>query len=66
LLENHGTLAFDVSVQEALVALQVLEMTCRMVVTAAAAGLSLRPLSPETVGEFLTLSGYRARREWRD
>ena len=64
LLENHGVLVFDVDVQEALQALQVLELGCRMVVTARAAGLGLRPLAQETVEDFLEHSGYKARRRW--
>jgi 3-dehydro-4-phosphotetronate decarboxylase len=66
LLENHGVLAFDTGVQEALLALQVLEMTCRMVVTALSAGLGLQSLPGETVKDFLTLSGYRPRRKWQE
>lgn len=64
LLENHGVLAFDVDVQEALQALQVLELSCRMVVTARAGGLELRPLAQEIVKDFLEHSGYRPRRRW--
>ena len=41
LLENHGVLVYDTTVAEALTALQVLELSCRMVVTARSAGLRL-------------------------
>src|SRR5688500_1990153 len=44
LLENHGVLVFDTSIQEALMALQTLEMVCRMAITARSAGLELRAL----------------------
>ena len=64
LLENHGVLVFDTSVAEALQALQVLELTCRMLVTAQRGGLELRPLSEATVTDFLEHSGYKPRRRW--
>ncbi|CAN5897356.1 aldolase [soil metagenome] len=62
LLENHGVLVFDLSVAEALQALQVLEMTCRMLLTAKSGGLELRPLPAATVTDFLEHSGYKPRR----
>ena len=64
LLENHGVLVYDTSVQEALMALHTLELTCRMVVTAHNGRLPVRPLAPETVTDFLRHSGYRPRRKW--
>lgn len=66
LLENHGLLAADVSVREALMALHTVEMVCRMVVTARSAGIELRGLPPETVADFLQRSGYRPRRLWAE
>ena len=64
LLENHGVLVYDISVQEALMSLQTLEMVCRMTITARSAGLELESLSPSAVADFLEHSGYRPRREW--
>ncbi len=64
LLENHGMLAYDSSLNEALLATQTLELTCRLLVEARAAGLPLRALPPQTVRAFLEQSGYRPRREW--
>ena len=64
LLDNHGVLVYDTSIQEALMGLHTLEMVCRMVITARSAGLELRPLPATTVADFLTNSGYRPRREW--
>ena len=64
LLENHGVLVYDKSLQEALMGLQTLEMVCRMAITARSAGLELRSLPASTVTDFLTNSGYRPRREW--
>jgi L-fuculose-phosphate aldolase len=64
LLDNHGVLVYDTSIQEALMGLQTLEMVCRIAITARSAGLSLRALPASTVQDFLTNSGYRPRREW--
>ena len=64
LLENHGVLVYDISLQEAMMGLQTLEMVCRMAITARGAGLELRSLPASTVTDFLTSSGYRSRREW--
>ncbi|MCC6803210.1 MAG: class II aldolase/adducin family protein [Anaerolineae bacterium] len=66
LLENHGVLVYDTSVSEALMGLHTLELTCRMIITARSAGLSLKPLPPETVRDFLTHSGYRPPRTWSE
>jgi 3-dehydro-4-phosphotetronate decarboxylase len=63
-LDNHGVLVYDISIQEALMGLQTLEMVCRMAITARSAGLEFRSLSASTVMDFLENSGYRPRREW--
>lgn len=65
LLENHGVLVFDTSISGALQALQVLELTCRMLVTAKSSGIELTPLAPETVDDFLEHAGYKPRRRGR-
>lgn len=64
LLENHGVLVYDTTVREALMGLHTLELVCRMVITARAAGAELQGLPPTVVDEFLARSGYRPRREW--
>ncbi len=64
LLENHGVLVYDTSVQEALMALHTLEITCKMWVTARGAGIGMRGLVPAVVQDFLTQAGYKPRREW--
>jgi|SRR5688572_9326741 len=64
LLDNHGVLVYDTSIQEALMGLQTLEIVCRMGIIARSAGLELRSLPASTVADFLTNSGYRSRREW--
>ena len=65
LLENHGVLVYDITLQEALMALQTLELVCRMAITARNAGIDVRSLPASTVVDFLTNSGYRPRREWQ-
>ncbi|HZJ09692.1 MAG TPA: class II aldolase/adducin family protein, partial [Trueperaceae bacterium] len=64
LLENHGVVVLDESLDEALQALQVLELASRMVLGAKAAGITLRPLPPETANDFRTRSAYKPRRSW--
>lgn len=65
LLDNHGVLVYDTSIQEALMGLKTLEMVCRMAITARSAGLELRSLPASIVEDFLSNSGYRPRREWQ-
>ena len=64
LLENHGVLVYDTSVQEALMGMHTLEMVCRMWVTAQSAGIDMRGLAPAVVDDFLQRSGYKPRRQW--
>jgi 3-dehydro-4-phosphotetronate decarboxylase len=64
LLDNHGVLVYDTSIQEALMGLHTLEMVCRMVITARNAGFEFRSLPTSTVEDFLTKSGYRTRQVW--
>lgn len=64
LLENHGLLAYDTSVKEALLGLRPYEMTVRMYITVRSAGVELRGLPGGVVRDFLANSGYRPPREW--
>lgn len=64
LLEHHGVLVFDVTIDEALQAMQVLELTCRMLVTAQASGIALRTLPETTAQVFLEGAAYKPRRRW--
>ncbi|HEU5140463.1 MAG TPA: class II aldolase/adducin family protein [Bacillales bacterium] len=64
LLENHGVLVYDKSLKEARMGLQTLEMACKMIVTARSAGVELKRLSADTVGDFLENAGYKPRRKW--
>lgn len=64
LLENHGVLVYDTTVREARMALQTLEMACRMLVEAKSAGIALNGLSSEVTQNFLVHAGYKPRRVW--
>ncbi|MFB5196828.1 class II aldolase/adducin family protein [Neobacillus sp. KR4-4] len=64
LLENHGVLVYDTSLKEAKMALQTLEMACRMLVISQKAGVHIQELSEEKVQSFLVDSGYKPRRKW--
>jgi L-fuculose-phosphate aldolase len=64
LLENHGVLVYDTTVKEARMALQTLEMACRMVITAKSAAVDLHHLHSEEVSDFINNAGYKSRREW--
>lgn len=66
LLENHGVLVYDTSVQEALMGVHVLELVSKMLVTARAANIPMHAIPRETVREFLEKSGYRPPRKWVD
>ena len=65
LLENHGALAYDVSLKEALMGLHTYELVAKMFLAARGASIALKELSPEVVQDFLVNSGYRPRREWK-
>ncbi|CEI80870.1 L-fuculose phosphate aldolase [Oceanobacillus oncorhynchi] len=60
-LKNHGIIVFDDSVEEAIMRLETLEFTCRMMVMAKASGVALSALSDDIVKDFLENSGYRNR-----
>jgi 3-dehydro-4-phosphotetronate decarboxylase len=66
LLENHGVLVYDINLNEALMALQTLEVVARMVLEARTAGLVMKELPPERVADFMQYSGYRAPRSWKE
>jgi L-fuculose-phosphate aldolase len=64
LLENHGVLAYDISLKEALLGVHTYELAAKMVLAAAAAGVKLQPLPQPVVTDFLLNSGYRPVRRW--
>jgi 3-dehydro-4-phosphotetronate decarboxylase len=64
LLENHGVLVYDTSLKEARMALQTLEMACKMLVTAQAAKVEMSGLRNELEKDFLENAGYKPRRRW--
>ncbi|MFI2858576.1 class II aldolase/adducin family protein [Paenibacillus sp. JSM ZJ436] len=61
MLRNHGVIVFDRSVKEAVMRLQTLEMTCRLLVTALQAKLSLHELDASMVEDFLNNANYKPR-----
>ncbi|MCT1901435.1 class II aldolase/adducin family protein [Oceanobacillus sojae] len=65
LLENHGIIVCDTSLKEARIALQTLEYTARMHVTALEKNINMNGLSEETVYDFLHHSGYKPLRKWQ-
>ncbi|MBO8165027.1 MAG: class II aldolase/adducin family protein [Brevibacillus sp.] len=66
LLENHGVLVYDVSIREARMALQTLEIACKMLLTAHQANVNMNPLPSDVVSDFLLNAGYKPRRKWED
>ncbi|WHX40337.1 class II aldolase/adducin family protein [Mesobacillus sp. AQ2] len=64
LLENHGVLVYDTSLKEARMALQTLEMACKMLVTAQGAKIVMKGLPKEIEKGFLENAGYKPRRTW--
>jgi L-ribulose-5-phosphate 4-epimerase len=66
LLENHGVLVYDTSLKEAKMALQTLEMACRMLLISQKAGVVLQELSEKEEHSFLHESGYKPRRMWEN
>jgi len=64
LLENHGVLVYDTTIREARMALQTLEMACRMLVESKASGIGIRPIARDVERSFLEGAGYKPRREW--
>lgn len=64
MMRNHGVILFDDSFQEALLRLQTLEMTCRMLVEAKGAGIAWKKIPSDTVREFLHSGRYKPRKPW--
>ncbi|WEK54735.1 MAG: class II aldolase/adducin family protein [Candidatus Cohnella colombiensis] len=64
LLDNHGVLVYDTSIREARMALQTLEMACKMLITSQSAGITMSGLPTATEREFLEQAAYKPRRNW--
>ncbi|WP_191567224.1 class II aldolase/adducin family protein [Metabacillus idriensis] len=64
LLENHGVLVYDTTIKEARMALQTLEMACRMLIISQSAQIPMSGLSLDTEQDFLETAGYKPRRNW--
>ncbi len=61
LLRNHGVILFDRSAEEALLRLQTLELACRLVVEARAAGIALRRIPAAVACELRESGRYKPR-----
>lgn len=64
LLENHGVLVYDVSIKEARMALQTLEMACKMLITSRKSNLEMDGIPSNTEREFLDNAAYKPKRNW--
>jgi 3-dehydro-4-phosphotetronate decarboxylase len=64
LLENHGVLVYETSLKEARMALQTLELACKMFLTAKGANIEMNGLREEVVKDFLINAAYKPRRNW--
>ncbi len=64
LLENHGIIVCDVNLKEARTALQTLEYSAKMHITALEKGIPMNGLSEEAVHDFIHHSGYKPVRNW--
>ena len=64
LLGNHGILVYDVSIKEARMALQTLEMACKMLITSRASDLPINEIALNSEKAFLENAAYKPRRNW--
>lgn len=64
LLENHGVLVYDTSIREARMALQTLEMACKMLIISQSAGIEMTGIPASVEREFLEKAAYKPRRNW--
>lgn len=64
LLENHGIIVYDQNLKEARMALQTLEYTAKMHVTALEKDLTMKPIPGDVEQDFLQNSGYKPKRNW--
>jgi ribulose-5-phosphate 4-epimerase/fuculose-1-phosphate aldolase len=65
LLENHGVLVYDTTIREARMALQTLEMACRMLVESKSSGIEIDTIPRNVEKDFLEGAGYKPRRNWQ-
>ena len=61
MMRNHGVVVMDSSISEAVMRIEALEMTCRMIITAKSSGVELHSLPDYKVTEFLEESLYKPR-----
>lgn len=63
ILRNHGVVVFEDSVSEAMMRLETLELTCRMILKAKESGVRFCRIPQETVNHFLEKSLYKPRKK---
>ncbi|SDF61103.1 class II aldolase/adducin family protein [Sporomusa acidovorans] len=63
IMRHHGVVVYDKNVAEALVRLETLEIVCKMILQAKAAGVQLTKIPDKIVKSFLEDSGYRVRQK---
>ena len=64
MLRNHGVVVVDDSLGEALAALNILNIVCKMLVETRRSEITLKGISPEQVQSFLEKEIYRPRRRF--
>ena len=62
LLEHHGVLVYDTSIQECCTAIEVTENVCKMNILAQQSGMPLQEISEEIVTDFLSGGYFKKRR----
>lgn len=60
MMKNHGVIVGSKTMEEAVMRLEVLEMTCRMIITAKNANVKLRPIDLSKVREFKDRDIYKS------
>ena len=63
MMRNHGVVVFDDSISDALMRLETLEMTCRMILKAKECGITLTKIPDQVVTSFLEDSRYKPRKK---
>lgn len=64
ILENHGVLVYDTSLQEARMALHTLELACKMFVLSLQSEFEFNEIPKNSVKAFLQSGAYKPKREW--
>lgn len=63
-LQNHGVLVYDTSLNEARMALETLELACKMHILSKSSGIALTSVEESKVISFLDKGAYKPKRTW--